>query len=41
MRLNPGNGRALACHDLQIREDGGDLALQNLVGDDAERNARA
>lgn len=27
--------------DLEIKEDGGDSALQNLVGDDAERIARA
>lgn len=32
---------ALVGDDLEISEDGGDSALQNLVGDDAERTARA
>ena len=32
---------ALVSDDLQISEEGGDSALQNLVGDDAERTARA
>ncbi|KAH8984460.1 beta-lactamase-like protein [Lactarius akahatsu] len=32
---------ALADDDLEIKEDGGDSALQNLLGDDAERIARA
>ena len=32
---------ALVGDDLEIKEDGGDSALQNLIGDDAERTARA
>ncbi|KAN0128916.1 Beta-lactamase-like protein, partial [Lactarius tabidus] len=32
---------ALVGDDLEIKEDGGDSALQNLIGDDADRTARA
>ena len=32
---------ALVGDDIEIREDGGDSALQNLIGEDAERTARA
>ena len=32
---------ALVGDDIEIREDGGDSALQNLIGEDADRTARA